>query len=228
MMTEQVPEIQEKPIQPEMVFEIPQNKNFFKIVLLVVLGLIVVAGAVYAGIQIGKKQVAGGLSTKATPTPIPQPTSIPTLIPTPDETANWKTYENSDLSFQLKYPADLVLKEKKVLDPVKLNFSIENDSLLINSSVYQMDILQLKDWVVEHGPNGKSGINYFPSAEKITSSTRGNYSTVEFDDYIPGQSTLIHSIAFSLNRKAYVFTLVKSADSGKLFDQILSTFKFLN
>jgi len=90
-MTEQIPEISEKPIQPEVVSEIPvkmpKKNNVPKIILFVILGLIIVAGAIYAGMQIGKKQTPIVLPT-APPQNI-RPTDVfPTS--TPDETGSWK------------------------------------------------------------------------------------------------------------------------------------------
>lgn len=40
-------------------------------------------------------------------TPVTSPTPIAQASPTPDETANWKTYKNQDLLFSIKYPDNL-------------------------------------------------------------------------------------------------------------------------
>lgn len=104
-MTEQTQEIPEKPVQSEEVFGTPPKKSNLRIVLLVVLGLVVVAGAVYAGVKIGKKQIQPNVVAEPTivPTTIPQETEV---SPAPDETASWKTYESINY-YSIKYPSRL-------------------------------------------------------------------------------------------------------------------------
>ena len=40
------------------------------------------------------------------------PTTITSRTPTPDETANWKTYRNDNLGFSIQYPVDYKIEEK--------------------------------------------------------------------------------------------------------------------
>ncbi len=86
-MTKQIPDIPEKPVKTEENFEKQHNKNYLKVVLLVILGLIIVSGVVCTGIQ----------NVRTTKTHL---TSIS------DETANWKTYTDEVNKFTIKYPKE--------------------------------------------------------------------------------------------------------------------------
>lgn len=73
------------------------SKPTCKVVCFVILGLVLLAVAVFAGIQIGKKQ--------APPAVVQQPEVSPT--PTVDPTANWKTILNEQIGIFFKYPESL-------------------------------------------------------------------------------------------------------------------------
>lgn len=89
--------------------------NPLTIVILLIAILLVGVGGVYAGMQISKKQTPTPLVSQptVTPTAFVQPTifvqstimptsSVPTV--TPNETVNWKTYKNEKYRFEIKYP----------------------------------------------------------------------------------------------------------------------------
>ncbi|MBM3282827.1 hypothetical protein FJY90_01110 [Candidatus Gottesmanbacteria bacterium] len=102
------------------IIEIPvvQDKPWLKFALFSVLGMVLVGGAVFVGIQIYKisnvkSQIAPlrqGFAgqAKLTPTQAPVATSTPILppetTPLPDETADWKTYTNIQYGFEFRYP----------------------------------------------------------------------------------------------------------------------------
>ena len=94
-------EIIKTPVQPlsKEVIPVTPKKSPLPVILLVILGLLTVAGAVYAGITIGKKQTQPNVI--AEPTVIPPPAEI---TPTPDATANWKTYRNNKFKYEFKFP----------------------------------------------------------------------------------------------------------------------------
>ncbi len=86
---------------------IPTSTNWSKVLLLVVLGLIIVAGAAYAGFYIGKKQILNEDPIVAQPTSIPISTkpaamTTPTPVPETDPTTDWKTYQIAQLSMEFK------------------------------------------------------------------------------------------------------------------------------
>ena len=82
--------------------------------LLVAFGLLVIALSVFVGIQIGNNQMPSQQLEVALPTASPtqivvNPTALPTTVaPTPNPTANWKTYTGNE--YTLKYPQDWSLR----------------------------------------------------------------------------------------------------------------------
>lgn len=103
------------PVQPLPQTPITSPTNWFKILLFIISGLIIIAGAVFAGIQIDKNQITKQQTITEQPTAFPTqvvvtPTAIPTKTlptepnPATNLTANWKTYTNTKVGFELKYP----------------------------------------------------------------------------------------------------------------------------
>lgn len=104
-------------------------KPWLKIALLSFLGVVLAGGFVWAGYKLGEKRVAPNLvsptliPTIVTPTPVfgvsptlvlPIATTVATptstmATPTPNPTANWKTYSNAGVSF--KYPPNWVYEK---------------------------------------------------------------------------------------------------------------------
>lgn len=68
-----------------------------------VLGISVLAGAVFGAYKLGQRQAQ----------PVPQPTPTPVATPTPDLTADWKVFKNEEYGFEFKYPDRLRIEENK-------------------------------------------------------------------------------------------------------------------
>jgi len=85
---------------------INQQNTYFKLEILWVLGVVVIAGAVYAGMKLQERKQA--LSPSQT---INQESASPTTEPTVDKTADWKTFTSERISF--KYPESLTLEERQ-------------------------------------------------------------------------------------------------------------------
>lgn len=246
MMTKQVPEIQEKPIQPEVVSEIPQNKNFFKTVLLVVLGLIVVAGAVYAGYQIGRRSLSPReflIPPKPITTQIPVVETSPS--PTPDPTANWKTYTNIKYRYSVKFPINFKATE----------MGMGTGNLGTAWGIRITDVA-VNDWLKEPQMTIEVLQKSSKSLEQIA---RENYkANFDFKGHSPTPLVELHESRF-LGRSSYKYILRNDAFQGptegfvglngeykvlwlengdnifmvmrvgsEIFDQILSTFRFLD
>ena len=67
---------------------------FFKMIIFLFLGLILISGLVFAGYKMEDKRIAS--------LPTPTPIISPSPTPTPDPTAGWKTFMDSKLGFVLK------------------------------------------------------------------------------------------------------------------------------
>lgn len=61
-----------------------------------VLGVLVVAGAIFGAYKLSQRQVQ--------PTLLPTPTPIIEATPTLDPTADWETYTNTEYEYSIKYP----------------------------------------------------------------------------------------------------------------------------
>lgn len=68
--------------------------------------------------------------------PKPSASVVPTVIPgpsnTPDPTANWKTYTNTDVGFTFKYPPDVVFTQKQDANNLQIYTSSTKISSLTN------------------------------------------------------------------------------------------------
>jgi len=82
------------------------EKTWLKIVFLSILGIILAVGLVFAGYKLGQRSIYPELDEGPTPTPIVEAT------PTPDLTANWKTYTNIKYGYSIKYPLDWSFEEE--------------------------------------------------------------------------------------------------------------------
>ncbi len=119
------PPIQPKSSQPKII-KVPSNSSGFPfkriLILLIVLMIIVILGGAYVlnknSIKIAK------MLPSPTPTSTINPTQTSTPVATPDPTASWKTYTNSDFSF--KYP-DSLIKCCSISGPTNVN---STDSLI--------------------------------------------------------------------------------------------------
>lgn len=88
------------------------------IVIIIVALLIAAGGGYYAYKTIQKQKEEGKDVKEAKPelTPSPELTPTPEEIEQPvDETANWKTYTNSEAGFSFKYPEDISLAENETV-----------------------------------------------------------------------------------------------------------------
>ena len=108
--------------------------NWSKIIIFILIGLVVVAGSTYVGIQIGKNQIGKQSKIVEQPTIIPTQTAIiPTTVlptkpnPTADPTADWKTYQLPQLNIDFKMTLNLNPSEK-------LSFTISHSNLYWNDA----------------------------------------------------------------------------------------------
>jgi hypothetical protein len=166
-----------------------------------------------------------------------------------DETANWKTYRNEEYEFQIDYPADWIYGEKtdklaiapntkikKILFSPASVFDINPGAFSI--SLFEPDInLNLDEFIETYicFPH--------PEVERCSDVFEDNtrFST---DDSLPAKKIIIHpvisfseSVVFKKDEVFFEFEInfgmpyyprVTPDEKREMFDQILSTFKFLN
>ena len=190
----------------------PPKFPLFPILAGIILMIIVATGA----FLLGKSQNPPSTSN-------PQPTTYnlpPSPSPTPDPTADWKIYTNTEYRFSVKHPPKLSFVEQKSdTSLLQINFAPLKDesspyfSIQVKKPDKPENIIQnIKAQIVGHitdkitsqqlDPHGFSGLQY-------------DYTTLEGKQ----RSTVIIT-------NNYYFYVIE-ADTNSI-DQILSTFKFLD
>lgn len=180
--------------------------------ILIVIGLIVGAGAVFAYFQFKSKPATQSQPNTTLPDIASQP---PTAKPTPatDETANWKTHTSNFYNYTLKYP-----KAAQIITTLNQIGNADN-KYETTTVVFGSGILKIWSSV---GGRGVSAIKSekMTIAEKVTD----KYFESETEVVIKAiDSPSGQSIFFSYNLPSENLTEVDST-----FDQILSTFQFTN
>lgn len=155
-------------------------------------------------------------TSKKTSPSIPTPSSISTesISPAPDPTADWKTYENNDYGFSIKYPANLTIestiKEKLVRLLSQENIELPGGDM---TAFWIEDNLSISDYI-QNTKIYLSPLN-LENTLKQTSLTFNevNFIKLSYTDAMDNREEYITSI----KNDVFIF-------SGDF--QILSTFKF--
>jgi hypothetical protein len=241
MMEENIAQYQSAEIenQPE--------KRWLKIALFSVLGVVLVGGLVFAGIQVGET------SRSKTPAPNNFPTNSPEkacsteakicpdgsavgrtgpnceFAPCPtqvtqDETANWKTYTNTQYNYQISYPlnfAAVTNKESSIPGilvsnsdkTITIALTAPTGTLSGNASERLTPIANLKFII--------AGVTYFPEeAFYFPSEKKYRFRIVPL--LKDGKSWGFDGIDIFSIESQYT-----KPEDIKIIDQILSTFKFI-
>lgn len=204
------------PISPEVPLSEPEKKDghwiaIAAMALFVAASLVVVGFLYYQNQQL--KSMLAGYQTQTTPTP----------VATADPTANWKTYTDTKLGFEFKYPESLTYKNlgKGVIaftdNQDKTKF-ILNGFESLSSDQYQNHLQDIKINGVLSGQE-----TFTDSQNRIWQTLFGLGQTYNFNAFLNQQN------------KYYLVTLSsdfgEEADGGATFknfaNQLLSTFKFL-
>ncbi len=231
-------------LQPENVLAEPSvspKKPKSTFLLLAVLGILLVGtGVVFAVKALNK--------TKSVKSIVPTPSTSET--PVVDETANWQTYSNSALGYSIKFPVDWTISAKGGADintfpapvissPCNYEENQRCSQIFIETGVYDPD-----DPTTKFEPNFIINLSG-PNPDKITNKTTTKLDTEEATEFEYFQSNygsngrLLHVLVAVHQNTKYTITyeesqkdlLIQTKDdwqNKKVFDQILSTFKFLD
>lgn len=206
------------PAQPLSEVPVLPKKNWLKILLFILIGLVVIAGSVFVGIQIGKRQIPTQTAANSTDLSV---TPSPTINPT----ADWKTYTSSEFGFTFKYPNDWEVRDfgrvntSDLLNLGLAPIAVQEDVLggiLITTKDVNSKISEIKN-----SPNKYSRV---VSEKQITFL---GYTTTE----IIMENTLANVeskyLVFSKNQNTFDLSGGGTSDNLTIY-QILSTFKFTN
>ncbi len=218
-----IPPVQPLPQAPPIT---PSSTNWSKILSFTVIGLIVVAGSVFVGIQIGKNQTPNQQSIVAQTTASPTRAAVnPTIQPTVIPTSNLKTLTSDQFRFTLKYPNDWTYYKNGSNDVLKLpyirNLSAQNETLAKNDGC-----------AIHFGFGGGSGpSNDIQSSSVSVGSLNYTKKNWLIDSKPVFASYLYNGVSPATKKFELLFTWISNANSElcqKEIDQILSTFEFTN
>ncbi len=228
---------------------VPQSGKKFKLSIKAVIGIIIfllLAGGAAASFTVLKPQIMK-LVSKPSPTVIPGLTRNPSPTPTTTtstHTANWKTYQGSDFSFQYPFEAKestrevngMLVQEKENGIYFEPDYKAPYDKWYSLVMVVRNNPQNLDAKIIVENYADKIKYNCSQPAcsmpAKMLSSLKP-YKNGEIDGYSLtwGAETDSKIVVWTKSSKTYVFRM--TGDQGyitpigeKILDQILSTFKF--
>ncbi len=227
------PPVQPFPQTPPIV---PQFTNLSKILLFVILGLIIVAGSVFVGIKISKSQtsIQQPIAVQSTIIPtqtIGNPTTAPvTPSPATNPVTKWKIYTNETYGFSVEYP-DIVIVDEIIQNGMLSVFfrlkKLDNAEPVCNGTSLTLNV----------NTEGMCGSLAFKgTTSKINESKYflDKVSTTRYDDYFQDKhvETRLDTVTQGKNNFQidYIITpedYSQLNENHKLFNQMLSTFKFI-
>lgn len=211
-----------------------KQKGFSVILILVgifIISGVIISGAYYLGTLKSKPQ--NPMVTSQTPQP------------TPDETANWKTYISTWGNFKFKYPNEWRIVEEReesysmTLDNQKDQTSIESVSISISTGIYNITEEEFTNpqswyWLNRTGAakaspikatpleiGGKKAMKWDPEHYDPTLKNYPRRVSTNYEIWLGGSNKRGMSISL-----IYAEANPKSREVLNIFDKILSTFKF--
>ncbi len=185
------------------------NQKGFANIILVIVIVILVGTVGYLGFVKKSEPIAGRL----TPTPIQTQKSA-----SPNQTANWKTYTNSQYGFEFKYPANYVVTKTPEENNKFVTFSVNHFQVVVYPSDLSIDAF-IKDQAQSY---------LISNYQKINFSGQSAYEGI-------GQG-MTSAYVIYLKNKGYIYRLILNTNNKDTLPelkagltteqkQILSTFK---
>jgi hypothetical protein len=201
----------------------PPKKSHRTLVLAVIVTFLI---SIFGGITLGK-YLFNPQTPMVQPTLIPKPTVIPTVSTEAAQTANWKTYTNQKFNLLVKYPQNWNVNS----DKNGLVISGDNNTITIQSSPYpSIDFDKLYE-----KPDGTVDKNPVFIRTKIKNLEIDGYkATMYSNENTQANQNKAYDISVYIIKGAPITMISTQVDLNlksnflPTFNQILSTFKFLD
>lgn len=228
-----------QPVAPPVPPVFPKKNNLAVILLSVfLLVTLLISGYLFLQVQSLTKQLA---QLQVQPTPTPQSTEIPS--PTLDPTANWKTFVNTTFKYLLKYPQTWLVSAKGNVDPTTFDMPIfeskcnyEKGELcqqIYVEATRNSDPADLNPTFVKNDDivTNTQNLKIDGETAKIFEHFQTNYQGVPgIFRYVilTNHAGYRYTILYLESKKGKEFKTGSDLENKIIFDQILSTFKFIN
>lgn len=220
------------PQNPAQVISSPPEKSKHNWLISVMIIVVILIGSLSIYFAYKKYQSRENENTtlKITPTEI---TNSPT--PTVDPISNWKTYTNTKYSFLLKYPPEFILKTEGYERGEEEMFEITSDEvepqtiMLVGVSSSDFDKKVYED---TKSKSGETVSGEFPGSTNkgtVSVSETSVSGIIAYQIRLESETSVLTNIYFEKNGFYYQLSFVTgNKEHEKTFDQILSTFRFLD
>lgn len=156
----------------------------------------------------------------------------PISINTPSSTANWKTYTNTILGYSLKYPPEVTYKEISEYGEVVFYLKREEKIEYGFVSCPRLEMLYRSSWGSTPDAVAGEELSGYEDIKKIRFNNVQGVKIEELDlDYYLGPadpSTNSTVIRASFTDFPYVISSDSKENTLNIFDQIISTLKFVD
>jgi len=224
----------QQPIQP--LVQIPDfqpKPNYFKIILFSILGILLVTSTIYLSLQNQKlqKQVLNPPVSQTVETPTPTQKSVSSISIPPDGTVNWKTYVDINNNYQLLFPPNWTLDDTTTPEYPEIIPSDEgpNNEGRIIITTFLSSTKSLSQFMKDTNlSTGRKNSDVYTFIRQIKISGEDGILTKGGCCGFFGQHAFVQH-----KDRIYQITLKGPIDGRQIkfqsvFDQILSTFKFID
>jgi len=224
----------QQPIQP--LVQIPDfqpKPNYLKIILFSILGILLVTSTIYLSLQNQKlqKQVLNPPVSQTVETPTPTQKSVSSISIPPDGTVNWKTYVDINNNYQLLFPPNWTLDDTTTPEYPEIIPSDEgpNNEGRIIITTFLPSTKSLSQFMKDTNlSTGRKNSDVYTFIRQIKISGEDGILTKGGCCGFFGQHAFVQH-----KDRIYQITLKGPIDGRQIkfqsvFDQILSTFKFID
>jgi hypothetical protein len=216
------------------------NKGIAAIlIVLIIIGVLVLGGIYYFLVKKTQKPVSCTLEAKICPDGSTVGRTGPNCefaecpAEKSDETADWKTYKNEEYGFEVKYPNNWYAEPEDLAD-LSAKLSIIFGNYPIKESSGRKDYTSV-NFVVEETPALDEYLNemkkYGAKIEETNIASNKAYKTTATGKEVYLGDNLNPSISITTIHNNYMYGLLilyPNEISEKVFNQIVSTFRFLD